>query len=177
VISSALAASTGNLSPAVFYLSPAFWVAISFIIFIAICAKPVWRFTTSALDKKIESIETSIEEATRLREEAQDLLASYKRKIADAEKEAEIIISQARDEATNLKDRMTANLGLTLERREKLAIDRISQAESEATKEVRILTANIALEATHQLLVGHIKDTKEDELIDAAVKNLPASLS
>ena len=176
MISTAYAASEGA-SQAPFYDSPTFWVAISFAIFVLTFAKPVWKFATVALDKKIDEIETSLEEATKLREEAQDLLASYKRKIADAEKEAEDIIGQAREEAQALKNRMTTDLEGSLERREKLAIERIAQAETDATAEVRIMTAELALEATRQLLIDNVKDAKADELIDSAVKDLPNKLN
>ena len=177
MISTAYAASAEGAAHEAFYADPAFWVAIAFVIFVLAFAKPVWKFATVALDKKIDEIEASIEEATKLREEAQDLLASYKRKIADAEKEAEGIVGQARDEAQTLKNRMTADLEASLERREKLAIDRISQAENDATAEVRAMTADLALEATRQLLIDNVKDTKADELIDSAVKDLPNKLN
>jgi F-type H+-transporting ATPase subunit b len=177
MISTAYAASAEGASHGSMLDDPAFWVAVAFVVFVVIFAKPVWKFATVALDKKIDEIETSIEEATKLREEAQDLLASYKRKIADAEKEAEAIVGQARDEATALKNRMTADLEASLERREKLAIDRISQAENDATAEVRAMTADLALAATRQLLIDNVKDAKADELIDAAVKELPNKLN
>ncbi len=72
---------------------PTFWVAISFVIFVLLAAKPAWKFITSALDAKIEEIREKIEEATKLREEAQEMLAEYKRKLADADKEAGDIIN------------------------------------------------------------------------------------
>ena len=71
--------------------NPSFWVAISFVIFLALITKPAWKFITSSLDKKIEEIRAKIEESTKLREEAQDLLAVYKRKLSDAEREAQQI--------------------------------------------------------------------------------------
>tara|TARA_B100000315_G_scaffold249276_1_gene280243 strand:- start:5923 stop:6462 length:540 start_codon:yes stop_codon:yes gene_type:complete len=179
MISTAYAAETagGAAAHGAFYDSPTFWVAISFAIFVVLLAKPVWKFATSALDKKIDEIEASIEEATKLREEAQDLLAGYKRKIADAEKEAEDIVGQARDEAQLLKNRMTTDLEASLERREKLAMDRIAQAENDATAEVRAMTADVALAATRQLLIDNAKDAKADELIDGAIKELPEKLN
>ena len=177
MISTAYAASEGATSHSAFYDSPTFWVALAFTIFVVMLAKPMWKFTTTALDKKIDKIEVSIEEATKLREEAQDLLAGYKRKIADAEKEAEDIVAQARDEALLLKNRMTEDLEASLERREKLAMDRITQAETDATTEVRAMTADIALAATRQLLVDNAKHAKADELIDGAIKELPEKLN
>ncbi len=177
MISTAYAASGAAAGQEAFYDSPTFWVALSFVIFVLLLAKPMWKFVTAALDKKIDEIEASIEEATKLREEAQDLLAGYKRKIADAEKEAEDIVGQAREEAQALKNRMTADLEASLERREKLAMDRIAQAETDATTEVRAMTADIALAATRQLLVDNAKDAKADELIDGAIKELPEKLN
>jgi|TARA_B100000959_G_scaffold74583_2_gene79266 F-type H+-transporting ATPase subunit b len=177
MISTAYAASEGATSHSAFYDSPTFWVALAFAIFVVMLAKPMWKFTTTALDKKIDKIKISIEEATKLREEAQDLLAVYKRKIADAEKEAEGIVAQARDEALLLKNQMTEDLETSLERREKLAMDRIAQAETDATTEVRAMTADIALAATRQLLVDNANNTKADELIDGAIKELPEKLN
>ncbi len=157
-------------------LSPAFWVAVAFVVFVLIFAKPVWKFVTKALDAKITDIEVSIEEAAKLREEAQDLLASYKRKLVDAEKEAETIISQAREEALALKIRMTDDLEASLERREKLAMERISQAENDATVEITTMTSDIALTAARQLLIENIDESKGDELIDSAIQDLEKRL-
>lgn len=171
------AGAEGSAHAASIWTEPTTWVAISFIIFVAIFAKPAWKFTTSALDKKIAEIEHSIEEATKLREEAQDMLAGYKRKIADAEKEAEDIIAQARDEAKSLKDRMAADLEASLKRRERLAMDRIGQAEADATAEVRALTTEIALNATNQLMTDNVKGDKADELVDSAIQELSKKLN
>jgi len=177
MISHAYASVTSGIPPQAIYASPAFWVAVAFIIFIIIFAKPAWKFTITALDRKINQIEASIEEATNLREEAQDLLASYKRKLADAEKESEDIIGQAREEATALKAQMAKDLEASLNRREKRALERISQAENDATAEVRAMITDIALSATRQLLIENIKDAKADDLINTSIKDLSHKLN
>jgi len=177
MIPNAYASTTSGILPQTIFASPAFWVAIAFVIFVLICAKPIWKFTVKALDSKISEIEASIEEATNLRDEAQDLLARYKRKLADAEQEAEAIVSQARKEALTLKTRMTNDLEASLDRREKLAIGRIAQAENDATAEVRAMTANIALTATRQLLIENINDKKADALINSSIEDLSKKLN
>ena len=177
MISHAYASVTSGIPPQAIYTSPAFWVAVAFIIFILIFSKPAWKFIITALDGKINQIEASIEEATNLREEAQDLLASYKRKLADVEKESEAIIGQAREEATALKLQMAKDLEDSLNRREKLALDRISQAENDATVEVRAMITDIALSATRQLLIENINDAKADDLINASIKDLSNKLN
>ena len=157
--------------------NPSLWVAISFILFLALIAKPAWKFITSSLDKKIDEIRTKIEEATKLREEAQDILAAHKRKLSDAEKEADDIINQAREEAQRLRTRLTEDLEDALQRREKLAMDRIAQAENDAQKEVRALTTDIALAAARSLLADAVQNDKADALINDAIKELPEKLN
>ena len=177
MIASAFAAATDNIPPQALYDNPGFWVAVAFVIFVLIFARPVWKFSVKSLDKKINAIETSIEEATTLREEAQDLLASYKRKLATAEKEAEDIIGQAREEALTIKAQMTKELKSSLSRREKLALDRISQAENDATSEVRTMITDVALLATRQLLIENIDNKKADELINKSIVDLSTKLN
>ena len=67
-----------------FYAAPEFWVALALFILIAAVAKPVWPLITGMLDQRIDAIRDRLDEAARLREEAQELLASYKRKLAEA---------------------------------------------------------------------------------------------
>ena len=177
MIANAYAAATDNIPPQALYDNPGFWVAVAFVIFVLIFARPVWKFSVKSLDKKINAIETSIEEATKLREEAQDLLASYKRKLATAEKEAEDIIGQAREEALTIKAQMTKELKSSLSRREKLALDRISQAENDATSEVRTMITDVALLATRQLLIENIDNKKADELINKSIVDLSNKLN
>ena len=176
MISYAYAASSEMPNQTIF-ASPSFWVAIAFIVFVVIFAKPVWKFSTKALDRKISAIEASIEEAANLREEAQDLLAKYKRKLVDAEDEAEAIVGQARKEASALKARMIKELEASLERREKLAIDRIAQAEKDATSEISIMTAEVSLTATRRLLIENINEKKANDLIDCSIEELAEKLN
>ena len=109
IIGTAQAATTGGATEP-FWHSPTFWVAVSFVILVALLFKPVWRFTTKTLDEKIAEIQSRIEEATQLREEAQNLLAATKRKLTEAEKEGADIIAAAREEAQVLRQRMTTDI-------------------------------------------------------------------
>ena len=178
MISSAIAQTEIGVAQAGSILNnPSLWVAISFVLFVILVAKPAWKFATSALDKRIDEIRSRIEEATKLREEAQDLLAAHKRKMAEAGKEADNIINQAREEAQDLKTKLLEELEVSLQRREKLAVDRIAQAEADAQEEVRTLTTDIALAAARGLLTDAVKDSKADALVNNAIKELPEKLN
>ncbi len=175
---SALAATAEGAAQAeAFYLTAEFWVAVAFVILIGGLAKPLWRLVTSALDERVELIRERLEEATKLREEAQEILAGYKRKLAAAESEAEEILAAAREAASALEQRMGEDLETALARREQLAMDRIALAEAEAVAEVRTATADMALSATRRLLAENITGDKAKALIDAAIDELPEKLN
>lgn len=160
-----------------FLHDPAFWVSVSFVILIALVAKPVSKMITKALDEKIAEIQARIDEAMRLREEAQDMLASAKRKLADAQREAQSIVEDARSSAQSLRVKMTEEAEAALKRRERMAIDRIAQAEADATAEIRTLTADVALEATRQILAQEVQGARAEQLVDAAIGELGSKLN
>ena len=82
---------------------PEFWVALAFVIFLGILVKfGVPKMALSALDSRSDRIRQALDEAHRLRSEAQDVLAQYQKKRDEAEKEAQAIIENARIEAERL---------------------------------------------------------------------------
>jgi F-type H+-transporting ATPase subunit b len=178
-VKAALAAETaeGVAHAEAFYAAPEFWVAIAFVVLVALLARPAYRHITKSLDEKIGEIRDRLDESTRLREEAQELLASIKRKQADAAKETEDIVALARDEAALMRDRLHRDLETSLARREQLAKERIAQAETDAIAEVRRMTADVAIDATRTLLVDAAAGAKASELVDSAISELGEKLN
>lgn len=158
------------------FQSADFWVALAFIIFVAIAFKPGRKAILSMLDDRAERIRTELDEAQRLREEAQALLAGYQRRQRDALKEAEAIVAHAREEAERLRTKATTELEDSLRRREAQAMDKIAQAEAAAVQEVRNLTVDIAISASGQILAQRIDDKQSARLVDEAIRNLPTHL-
>lgn len=178
MIPSAFAQTTDTPGLTVSYWdNPSLWVAVSFVLFVIILARPVWRFVVNSIDGKIEEIKAKIEEATNLREEAQDILAANKRKVANAEKEAGEILAQAREEAQLIKTRLVEEMEELLKRRQQMASDRISQAEAEAIEAVRLMTVDIALNATEQILSENVRGEQGKRLIENAIKELPEKIN
>lgn len=158
------------------FQDPAFWVAVAFAIFVA---GAVWKGRApiaGMLDARIEAIRAEIDEARRLREEAQASLAAYQRKLRDAMGEAEQIVDRARDAADRSAQRAAEALEATLARRQAQALENIAQAEAAAVKQVRDTTIDVALAATREVLRAHLRGAHADALIDAAIKELPEKL-
>jgi len=159
-----------------FLESPETWVGLAFLIFIAFMLWKAVGPMLKSLDARAARIRGELDEAQRLRDEAQHLLAEYKRKQRDAVKEAEEQMRAAREEAGRQRERAEADLAASLKRREQQALDRIAQAETEALAEVRTLAVDLAVGATRKLLAETVDPNKAASLVDAAIKDLPQKL-
>lgn len=157
-------------------MKPEFWVAIAFVIFVVLVWKKAKVTILGALDARAEKIRAELDEAQRLREDAQSTLAAYQRRQRDALKEAEAIIAHAREEAARIRAQAGTDLEASLKRREAQAVDRINQAEAAAVAEVRNLTVDLAIQASRKLLTEGIQADQADRLIDQAIAELPKHL-
>lgn len=146
-----------------------FWVALAFFVTIGILWRPLTKLIFGGLDGRSDRIRSELDEARRLREEAQDLLASYERKQREAEKEAAALIEHAEEEAERHAKHAAEALEAALKRRRELAMERIAQAEHDAVRHVRAAATELALKATRKLLTDKIDDGKQAELIDNAI--------
>lgn len=157
-------------------MKPEFWVALAFVIFAVLVWKKAKAAIVGALDARAEKIRAELDEAQRLREDAQAALAAYQRRQRDALKEAEAIIAHAREEAARIRAQAAADLEASLKRRQSQAVDRIAQAEAAAVNEVRHLTVDLAIQAGRKLLTEGITAKQADALIDQSIAELPKHL-
>jgi len=156
--------------------APEFWVAVAFVIFVALVWKKASAAITGMLDARAEKIRADLDEAQRLREDAQALLASYQRRQRDALKEAEAVLAHAREEAERLRSQAGTDLEASLKRRENQAMARIAQAEAAALAEVRNLTVDVAVSASRRILETGIQPAQADKLIEQSITDLPKHL-
>lgn len=153
------------------------WVFISLLIFLGIIAYfGVPKMIAGALDARIKKIEADLAEADRLRIEAKALLEEYERKRDEAEKEAEGIVTAAREEAFRLTAEAGEALDALIARRTKAVEDKIAQAEAQAVAEVRARSADVAIEAARVLLVQQMA-TQNDALVDRAIADVGNKLN
>ncbi|WP_199720720.1 F0F1 ATP synthase subunit B [Azospirillum cavernae] len=155
---------------------PEFWVAVSFVIFMALVWKKASAAITALLDARAAKIRAELDEAERLHKDALALLSGYQRRQADALKEADAILSHAREEAARLRAQAGADLEAALKRREAQALTRIAQAEAAAVLEVRNLTVDVAIDASRRLLAGGLQAAQADLLIEQSIGELPKHL-
>lgn len=117
------------------------------------------------LDDRSAQIAKDLSDARRLREEAEALLAEYKQKRIDAEKEAGEIVARAKADAASYAEESKKKLGEAIERRTKQAETKIAQAEAAAAKDVRARAADLAVAAAASLLKDGMKGKGGESLI------------
>ena len=156
--------------------TPEFWVACGFIVLVLAIAKKGWGAIRDGLDSRAERIRTSLDDAAKLREEAQHLLAEYQRKQRDAAKEIDELMAAARAEAERATAHAKEMLDESLARREQLALDKIAQTEADALLAVRNAAVDIAIAATRNILTTRMDAAASTALVDRAIAELPQKL-
>jgi F-type H+-transporting ATPase subunit b len=159
-----------------FLTDPGIWVAVSFVVFIVLTARPIGRAIAKALDARTARIRAQLEEAQRLREEAERLLAENRRKQGDAAREAQAILAAAATEAERVRREAMASLEASLARREQMALDKIAQAEAEALAEVRRQAVEVAIAAATRLLSEAVDERRNEALVDSAIAEIEKRL-
>jgi len=155
-----------------------FWVAVAFAIFVGVLIYlGAHKLIIDALDERAAKIKAELDEARRLREEAQSLLAEYERKKDDAARESAGIIEGAKQEAERLAAEAKTKSEEFLARRTKLAETKIAQAEAQAVADVRNAAAEAAVAAAERVLTDTVKGKLADDFIDKGIAEVKAKLN
>jgi F-type H+-transporting ATPase subunit b len=153
-----------------------FWVNVGLVLFIVLAGRKLWKALTSGLDQRSIRIKGQLDEAQKLRDEAQALLNEYQRRQKEAAQEAAGIIASAKDMAEHHTKDALAALEASMARREKLALEKIAQAEVHAAAEVRREAVEVATAATRKLLEQALTSDRATALVDQSIKELDRKL-
>ena len=155
-----------------------FWVAVAFVLFIGVLAYfQVHKLMVKGIDDRRDRIKAELNEARRLKEEAQALLAQYREKQRAAEQEAAAIIAGAQAEAERLALEAKAKMEDFVARRTKMAESKIAQAEAQALADVRSAAAEAAVTAAETILARTVKGKVADDLIAKGIDDVKRKLN
>lgn len=145
-----------------FFVALAFAVVIAAFLYLRLPGKLV-----AALDNRADQIRKELEQAKKLREDAEALLAEYEAKRSAAEQQAQQIVSDARANAEALAAEAKQKMEDSLERRTQQAQEKIARAEANMVKEVRLAVTSIAISAAEQVIRDTISDDQKQALVIA----------
>ena len=151
------------------FSDPQFWVAISFILFIAAIFNPVRKILTSSLDAQIKDIKNKIDEVENLRNEAQKALDELKERETKVEKEIQNLNLESEKRIAELKDISTTKLTDQIEKRKILAENKIEQLVRDTNNSIKNYISSVAIEATKNILIQNLNKDKKSTLIEESI--------
>jgi F-type H+-transporting ATPase subunit b len=161
-----------------FIFEPEFWVAVSFFLFVGLVLYlGVHKKIAAALDARAALIAKELDEARRLRDEAEKVLADYKRKQGEAVAETKNIVDLAVREAEALAAETRKSVKEHFDRRMKLAEDKIARAEQDAVREVRSVAVDAAVAAAQNLIAKNLTADRAGKLVSESIDTLKSKLN
>jgi F-type H+-transporting ATPase subunit b len=160
------------------FRDPEFWVGIGTLVFVGILLwKRVPALVARSLDARAAAISKELEDARRLRGEAETLLAEYQKKRAAAEQEAGSILAEAKAEAERFALESRSTIKAQIERRGRQAEQKIAQAEAQAVAELRALATDAAIAAAEKLILTRLDDKRSADLVKRSLGEIPSKLN
>ncbi|HEY1746133.1 MAG TPA: ATP F0F1 synthase subunit B [Xanthobacteraceae bacterium] len=149
------------------------FVALGFVIFLGLLVYlGAHRKVLDGIDNRQARIKSELDEAVRLRQEAQAVLAEFERKAREAEGEAASIVANAKAEAERLAVEAKARMEDFVVRRTKMAETKIAQAEAQALADVRAAAADTAVAAAERILGAAAKGKVAEDLLSRGIEDI-----
>lgn len=159
-----------------FKFDESFWVAVATLLFVILVFKPIKRAIIALVDKRIEEISGELDEAKRLKEKAQEILAEAEQKLAKSEKDSSDIIRHAEEEAKQIIIKSKAKLASDIEVRKKLALQKIKNFEDNAVNDIKKSIADITVNAATSILEENLDDKKSKKLLEDSIDKISKTL-
>ena len=158
------------------FSDPQFWVAVSFILFIAVIFNPVRKILTSSLDEQINEIKNKIEQTEKLKNEAQKTLSELKKREQEVEKEIKILSDNVASKIIELEEQSKQKLKDQIEKRKILSANKIDQLVRDANLSIKNYISTTAINATIHILKNNLTDEKKESLISESIKEMNSVL-
>ncbi|WP_342627350.1 F0F1 ATP synthase subunit B [Nguyenibacter vanlangensis] len=156
---------------------PRFWSAVAFVLFFVLFGRKLWAPLAAALDGRAARIRADLDEAARLRREAEQMLEDATRERETALAEARALVEHSLAEAARIAEAAKREAEAVALRREQMARDRIAATERSAVREVRQAAIDVAVAATRDVLAAALPVEAGAAIIDRAIADLPSALA
>ena len=158
------------------FSDPQFWVFIAFIIFIGVMIKPVRKILSINLGDKIQEIKDSIDQAEKIKNDAQLTLSEVKKRQNEVKGEIDLIAKEAKEKISMIEKSANSKLIDQINKRNALASVKIDQMTRDANTEIQKHITQIAISATVSILEKKLDDKEKQNLINQSVNELESAL-
>jgi len=158
-------------------IDPTFWVAVSFVIFIAaLVYLKIPQKVNIALDHKINETKKELEEAEKLKDEAKNLLSDYESKLSQVNEEAAAIINLSKKESEKNLINSTEKFYQLIDNRKKIVNQKINQMKEDSIKEIKNTAIKVMIQSVEKIIKNSIDKKKLDKLYDESLNQAKISL-
>ena len=158
------------------FSDPRFWVFIAFIIFIGVMIKPVRKILSINLGDKIQEIKDSIDQAEKIKNDAQLALSEIKKRQNEVKGEIDLIEQEAKEKITIIENNVHTKLIDQINKRNALASVKIDQMTRDANTAIQKHITQIAISATVNILEKKLNYKEKQNLINQSVNELGSAL-
>ena len=157
------------------YFDETAWVAIAFVIFIALVWRKASRAITGILDSRSLLIENELKEAKSLKEEALEELRKSLQSQKNISNEAEQIIKNAQDAAKKIREDANVSCSEIIKRREEQAKQKIMALETEAVNNIKKITGSIIIESSKVFIESNLDKKENNNIISKSSNQIKSS--
>ena len=157
------------------YIDETAWVAIAFVIFIALVWRKASKAITAILDSRSLLIENELKEAKSLKEEALEELRKSLQSQKNISNEAEQIIKDAQDAAKKIREDAKFSCSEIIKRREEQAKQKIMALETEAVNNIKKITGSIIIESSKVFIESNLDKKENNNIISKSSNQIKSS--
>ena len=158
-------------------IDAAFWVAISFLIFVGVLIYfKIPEKVNSALNDSINTIKKEVNDAEKLKEESKNILSKYEKKISNVKSEIKLMIDAVMNEAEKNILKTNGEFHIQMENRKKNTEDRIKQMKNQALKDIKNASVKIAIQSVEVLLKNSLDKNKLNKIFTSSVEETRSAL-
>ena len=156
----------------IFYQSAEFWVAVTFVLTIILLCKPIYKAVNAMITQNINNIRNQIDEAQKLQNDAEKLLASYERKFCNVNEETDNIIKKAQNEIEYIRKASLSHLEQEMKQKEKDVAEKLQNAKNNALKEISATATTLSIKTVKEILQNKISSQDVSKLIDTSIEKI-----
>ncbi len=154
------------------FSDPQFWVAVSFVLFIAVIFNPVRKTLASNLDAQIKEIEDTIKNAETLKNQAQKTFTELLNKEADVAEEIEKLKKDADEKIKTLKHNFHKRLEEQIEKKRELSQNKIDQIIRDANTSLKDYITTSTSNASSYILKKNLTEKNKQDIMNASIDQL-----
>ena len=157
-------------------LSQTAWVLIAFILFFVLVGKKIWSALTTNLDQRKKMIENELNEAKKLREEAQAELNASLKKQKEINKQVLDIINDAKSTAKQIEADALKKSDIIIKRKEEQAKQKINNAQIEALNNIKNISAELSVKSAKVYIQNELDSKIQKALYSDSKQKLKEKL-